>query len=137
MFFMPKKLPQSLHPRTQITRKAPGTAVPKGSLYIGEVNGDRLYLSPRDRSYQVIPMGALFNRLLDYCCYLKAVGLLKSEVIVANFSDGSWILPFNPLLRHEGELSVQVNRRVAATVRVWGVSNSDATPRLEKWLKVL
>ena len=33
--------------------------------------------------------------------------------------------------------AVQVDRRVAATLRVWGQDRGDLTPRLEKWLKIV
>ena len=82
-------------------------------------------------------MGALYQRVLNYCCFRKAAGLRLPEIILFNPSADEWVLPYNPFVRRNGELSVQVDRRVAATVRVWGVSNTQFTPRLEKWLKVI
>jgi hypothetical protein len=61
-----------------------------------------------------------------------------SEIVPFNPSDGNnWILPLNPFARAEGEISVQVDRRVSATLRVWGQRSGNETPRLEKWLKVI
>ena len=45
------------------------------------------------------------------------------------------IVGFNPFQRRDDDvLSTLVDRRVQATVKVWGAANTDATPRLEKWL---
>lgn len=83
------------------------------------------------------PMGSLYERVLDYACYLKAIGLRVPEVIPCDFSSGQWAVPFNPFIRRDGDISVQVDRRVSAVLRAWGQSSGDETPRLEKWLKVI
>jgi hypothetical protein len=83
------------------------------------------------------PMGPLFDRLAAYCAYCKAIGCPGPEIILLNASDGDWVLPVNPCLKREGELSVQVDRRVSATLRSWGQHSGDETPRLEKWLRCL
>jgi len=90
------------------------------------------------RSCSVIdPMGALYERLVQFCCYQKAIGCRVPEVLLFNPSAGDWVLPFNPFAAKEGDLSVQVDRRVAATLRAWGQHSGDETPRLEKWLRCL
>jgi len=74
---------------------------------------------------------------LEYCCYRRAIGCKLPKIILCNPSDGTWVLPYNPFTRRDGDLSVQVDRRVRATLMAWGQYGSDQTPRLEKWLRVL
>lgn len=83
------------------------------------------------------PMGALYDRTLAFCAYRKAIGCRVPEIVLCNPSAGEWVLPYNPFLRHDGDISVQVDRRVQATLRAWGQHSGDETPRLEKWLKCL
>jgi hypothetical protein len=150
-----------------ITRQKSGDP-PRGSLFLGIVDGQHLYLTARDRSYHLLiiggigtgktvtaenlirqdiehgrgvvlidPMGALFKRVLGYLCYCAATGRRIPEVILFNPSENEWVLPFNPFVRKDGELSVQVDRLVAATLRAWGQDTGNDTPRLEKWLTCL
>ena len=153
--------------KTKVIHKRSGDP-PKGALFLGVVEGQRLYLVPRDRSFALLmigamgtgktvamkgfiqqelwlrhlfcvidPMGALFDWALEYIAYLKATGRVLPEVIIFNPSEDEWVLPFNPFQRREGELAVQVDRRVSATLRAWGQHTADETPRLEKWLRCL
>ena len=85
----------------------------------------------------VDPMKSLYDRTLAFCAYRKAIGCRVPEIVLCNPSAGEWVLPFNPFLRHDGDISVQVDRRVQATLRAWGQHSGDETPRLEKWLKCL
>ncbi len=156
-------------PKALKTTRDPIVAAPKGGVSLGSINGRHVTLSPRQRSFHVLligasgcgktvslenlarqdidngsgtcvidPMGSAYERLLDYCCYRKATGCRVPEIILFNPSEGGeWILPFNPFVRRDGEISVQVDRRVSATLRVWGQHSGDETPRLEKWLKCL
>lgn len=148
--------------------KPTAPATPKGAVVAGLVDGQPIYLSPRDRSMQTLaigatgtgkttwqeglcrqdilannslavfdPMRSLFQRLVSFICYLKAIGYFVRDTILFNASQPEWILPFNPFARRDGDLAVQVDRRVAATLRVWGQHRGDETPRLEKWLKIV
>ena len=83
------------------------------------------------------PMGALYERLLSYCCYRRGIGCKVPDVVLFNPSQGEWVLPYNPFVNRGGDISVQVDRRVQATLRAWGQQSGDETPRLEKWLKCL
>src|SRR5258706_14702304 len=83
------------------------------------------------------PMGPLYKDTLAFLCYLKSIGIPVPEVILFNPSEGL-ITPYNPFARRElGDLGVAVDRRVTAILRAWGQSNSDNTPRLERWLRCL
>jgi hypothetical protein len=82
--------------------------------------------------------GDLYDWLLSYLCYRRAVGCRVPEVFLFNSSDGEWVLPFDAFLRREkGDLSAAVDRRVRAVLRVWKQQETKETPRLSRWLTVL
>ncbi|HET9365514.1 MAG TPA: hypothetical protein VFP71_10960 [Candidatus Angelobacter sp.] len=55
-----------------------------------------------------------------------------------NLSEPSQIIGFNPFQRaSKGDVSVQVDRRIAATMHAWGVENADETPTLERTLRLV
>lgn len=83
------------------------------------------------------PMGALYDRVFAYACYRRAIGCRVAEMTPFNASQGEWVLPYNPFVYRDGDLSVQVDRRVQATFRAFGQPSGDQTPRLEKWLRCL
>lgn len=86
----------------------------------------------------VDPLGQLYKRILAHLCYLKAIGIRVPEVVLFNPSDGGFVTPYNPFARCVGgDLGVAVDRRVTAILRAWGQTNSDSTPRLERWLRCL
>ncbi len=83
------------------------------------------------------PVGDLYDVLIEYLCYLRAIGYRPPDFIPFKPADRSWVLPYNPFTGVSGELSTLVDRRVDATLRIWGQSTGDETPRLAKWLKCL
>lgn len=77
------------------------------------------------------PHGFLYDDLVRWLAYVRP----KREIILFEPSAGDRIVGFNPFKRRDHEaLSTLVDRRVQATVKVWGAENTNATPRLEKWL---
>jgi TraM recognition site of TraD and TraG len=77
------------------------------------------------------PHGFLYDDLVRWLAYRQP----KQEIILFEPAAIDRIVGFNPFQRKsEGDLSTLVDRRVQATVKAWGAANSDATPRLEKWL---
>src|SRR5207253_7251509 len=55
-----------------------------------------------------------------------------------NLSDPKQVLGFNPFSRRSGgDVSVQASRRISATMHAWGVPNTDATPTLERTLRLI
>jgi hypothetical protein len=77
------------------------------------------------------PHGFLYEDLVRWLAYLRP----KREIILFEPSAGDRVVGFNPFKRREEEaLSTLVDRRVQATVKVWGAESTNATPRLEKWL---
>jgi len=80
------------------------------------------------------PHGALYRDVLDFCSHK----VIKREVILLNLSDPKQVLGFNPFCRRaEGDVSVQASRRISATMHAWGVPNTDATPTLERTLRLI
>ena len=77
------------------------------------------------------PHGFLYDDLVRWLAYLQP----KREIILFEPAADDRIVGFNPFQRRaEASLSTLVDRRVQSTVKAWGAANSDATPRLEKWL---
>ncbi len=77
------------------------------------------------------PHGFLYEDLLRWLAYLQP----NRDIILLNPSSTGHVVGFNPFRRGEGELSVQVERRLQATIKVWGQANTDETPLLERGLK--
>ena len=77
------------------------------------------------------PHGFLYDDLVRWLAYVKP----NREIILFEPAADDRIVGFNPFqCRDEESLSTLVDRRVQATVKAWGAANTDATPRLEKWL---
>lgn len=80
------------------------------------------------------PHGSLYEDVLKYCAHR----VLSQEVVLLNLSEPSQIIGFNPFKRAEdGDVSVQVARRIGATLHAWGVRNADQTPTLERTLRLI
>ena len=73
-------------------------------------------------------MGALFHRLVEFLCQRKAVGCAVPDTVLLNAAEPKWVLPFNPFARRDGDVAVQVDRAVSATLKVWGQHSGDETP---------
>src|SRR2546425_3215995 len=68
------------------------------------------------------PHGELYNDVLRYCAH----HVLDREIVLLNPSQSSSVIGFNPFQRApQGEVSVQVDRRIAATMRAWNVRATD------------
>lgn len=80
------------------------------------------------------PHGTLYQDVLGYCAH----HVLKREIILLNLSEPAQIVGFNPFQRQPGaDLSVQVDRRIQATMHAWNVPNTDQTPTLERTLRLI
>lgn len=80
------------------------------------------------------PHGFLYNDIVRWLAVLQP----KREIILFEPASEGNIVGFNPFQQRAGsDLSVLVDRRVQATVKVWGAANTDATPRLERWIRCL
>jgi len=80
------------------------------------------------------PHGTLYRDVLEYCGHHA----LNREIVLLNLSDATHVLGFNPFRRMaDGDVSVQVDRRIGATMHAWGVGNGDETPTLERTLRLI
>jgi hypothetical protein len=58
--------------------------------------------------------------------------------VLLNLSDPAQVIGFNPFKKADlGDISVQVDRRIAATMHAWGVESTDETPTLERTLRLV
>ncbi|MBZ5625375.1 MAG: type IV secretion system DNA-binding domain-containing protein, partial [Acidobacteriia bacterium] len=80
------------------------------------------------------PHGELYDATVAYC----ARHVLDRDVILLNLSDPKAVVGFNPFQRSPGsDVSVQVERRITATMHAWGVENTDETPTLARTLRLI
>lgn len=76
--------------------------------------------------------GTLYQDVLSFCAQLD-IGLENDfrKLILLNPSEPDFISGFNPFMNQGGDISVQVRRRVDATIRPWGVTDTNAMPTFE------
>ena len=80
------------------------------------------------------PHGELYDAVVAWC----ARHALDRDIILLNLSEPGSVVGFNPFRRtHEGDVSVQVDRRISATMHAWGVANADQTPTLARTLRLI
>jgi len=135
-------------------------------LFIGfDANGKKILLTPEDRANHmhiigstrsgkskflewmirqdirngsgfcvIDPHGTLYEDIVKWCGYHW---LSDRDIILLNPSSGDHILGFNPFRRAMGDPSVQVDYQITATIRAWGMEDTDETPTLERWLRCI
>lgn len=80
------------------------------------------------------PHGTLYEAVADYCAH----HVLKREIILLNLSRAESIIGFSPFRKaKEADVSVQVDRRIAATLHAWNEGTADHTPTLERVLRLI
>ena len=80
------------------------------------------------------PHGELYDAVVAYCAHR----VLDRDIILLNLSDPGAVKGFNPFRPLQGgDISVQVDRRVTATMHAWGVANTDQTPTLARTLRLI
>src|SRR5262249_53320970 len=80
------------------------------------------------------PHGTLYNDVVRYCAHK----VLDREIITLNLSCPDHVVGFNPFQRASAaSISVQVDRRIAATMHAWNVESTDQTPTLERTLRLI
>ena len=85
-----------------------------------------------DRGFCLIdPHGTLYRDLIRWLTYFEP----HREIILFDPSSQSRIVGFNPFQPSTGDISVQVERRLQATLKVWGQTSTNETPRLERGLR--
>jgi hypothetical protein len=80
------------------------------------------------------PHGTLYHDVVAYCAH----HVLDREIILLDLSEPNSIVGFNPFQRAPaGDVSVQVDRRLIATMHAWNVENVDSTPTLARTLRLI
>jgi hypothetical protein len=80
------------------------------------------------------PHGTLYDDVAAYAAH----HVLDREIVLLNLSKPDAVIGFNPFRRAaDADISVQVDRRLSSTFHAWGVANADATPTLERTLRLV
>jgi hypothetical protein len=79
------------------------------------------------------PHGTLYRNVLDYAAHK----VLNRDIVLLDLSRPEQVIGFNPFRKGKGDVSVQVDRRIRATLHAWGVENADQTPTLERTLRLV
>lgn len=79
------------------------------------------------------PHGHLYNDLLSWLTYIGCA----ADVVLLNPSYGDRVVGFNPFQRGSGDQGARVDRLIKTTLRAWGATDADETPRLERWLRCI
>jgi hypothetical protein len=94
----------------------------------------REHLKNRQGFALIDPHGTLYDDVVAFCAHRS----LDREIILLNVSKPSAVIGFNPFQRApEGDISVQVDRRIGATMHAWGVEDTDQTPTLARTLRLV
>lgn len=82
--------------------------------------------------------GTLYQDVLRYCSHLDVgrFGDFRS-IVLLNPSEPTFITGFNPFMNTGADVSAQVSRRIAATIRPWGITDTDAMPTFERLTRLL
>jgi type IV secretory pathway VirB4 component len=80
------------------------------------------------------PHGTLYEDVAAYCAHHA----FKREIILLNVSSPDAVIGFNPFQKSaDGDVSVQVDRRISATLHAWNVKDADQTPTLARTLRLI
>lgn len=77
--------------------------------------------------------GTLYNDVLNFLSVVTP----SRPVVLLNPSAPSLIVGFNPFIVGGADVATAVARRLDATIRPWGMQNTNETPTLEKVLRML
>lgn len=82
--------------------------------------------------------GTLYKDLLEWFAF-HDIGLLNDfrKVVLMNISHPDFVTGFNPFRKQAGDVSTQVSRRIAATVKPWGQENSNEMPTFERVCRIV
>ena len=82
--------------------------------------------------------GTLYQDVLKYCAQLR-VGLGHDfrKLIVLDPSKPEFISGFNPFMNQGEDIATQVANRIAATIRPWGITDTNQMPTFERVCRLL
>lgn len=93
------------------------------------INGDGLCL--------IDPHGSLYDNIVKWLI-LNQCDLSNRKIILLNPAEHEWTFNFNPLRERSGsDISFVVGRMIEGCAKVWGASNTDQMPLLERCLRSL
>jgi hypothetical protein len=82
------------------------------------------------------PHGTLYDDVVKYCARFPAE--ISKDIILLNLSAGDQVVGFNPFHKAAaGNVAVQIDRRIAATMHAWNTQNTDQSPTLERMLRLV
>src|SRR5579883_3327259 len=82
------------------------------------------------------PHGTLYDDVVNYCAHHPTT--LPRDIILLNLSKPDQVIGFNPFRKSDaGNIAVQVDRRIIATMHAWNMLNTDQTPTLERMLRIV
>jgi hypothetical protein len=82
------------------------------------------------------PHGTLYDDVVKYCARFPAE--VPKDIILLNLSAGDQVVGFNPFRKTAaGNVAVQIDRRIAATMHAWNAQNTDQSPTLERMLRLV
>jgi hypothetical protein len=80
------------------------------------------------------PHGTLYQDVVNFAAH----HVLDREIILLDLSQPDSVIGFNPFQRSgEGDVSVQVDNRITATMHAWNIPNTDFTPTLARTLRLI
>ncbi len=82
--------------------------------------------------------GTLYQDLLRYCTHMD-IGLHNDfrEIILLNPSKSDFVTGFNPFMNQGADVSTQVGRRIDATIKPWGITDTNQLPTFEAVCRIL
>jgi hypothetical protein len=82
--------------------------------------------------------GTLYKDVLRYCSHLE-VGLDRDfrSLILLNPSRPDYVTGFNPFMNQGADIATQVSRRISATIRPWGITDTNVMPTFERVCRLL
>lgn len=82
--------------------------------------------------------GTLYDAVVRYCARLD-VGLFEDfrRLILINPSQPNYVTGFNPFMNQGVDVSVQVRNRIDATIRPWGMTDTNTMPTFESVMRAL
>src|ERR1700720_283441 len=82
--------------------------------------------------------GTLYRDVLNYCAQLD-VGCHNDfrKLVLLNPSQPDFITGFNPFMNQGVDVATQVANRIAATIRPWGITDTNEMPTFERVLRLL
>lgn len=82
--------------------------------------------------------GTLYQDVLRYCSQLR-IGIDDDyrNLLLINPSQPDYVIGFNPFMNQGQDVATQVSRRIDATIRPWGITDTNQMPTFERVCRLL